>query len=130
MGKGFFYGGEGMAQWKIRPIGQETFLNFEVNPTEYSREKRVEVTYGALNNGETCRVVAPIEFQKEAYQVIWANVSQVQYDFLAGYLNQRVEICDHLGEVSQVYLDGIERQYLASGIQEQRYAVNISVREV
>lgn len=119
-----------MAQWKIRPVGQEIFLNLEVNPTEYNREKKVEVTYGMLSSGESCRIVAPTEFQKEIYQVVWANVSQSQYDFLAGYLNHQMEIQDHLGEVSRVYLDGIERQYLISGTDEQRYAVNISVREV
>lgn len=119
-----------MAQWKVRPVGQEIFLNLEVNPTEYSREKKVEVTYGSLNSGEACRIVAPIEFQKEAYQVVWANVSQSQYDFLSGYVDKKIEIQDHLGEISQVYLDGVVRQYLISGTDEQRYAVNISVREV
>lgn len=119
-----------MAQWKIRPLGQEVFLTLQVNPTEYSREKKVEVTYGALNSGDVCRIVAPIEFQKETYQVVWANVSQSQYDLLAGYVDQQVEIQDHLGEVNRVYLDGVERQYLISGTDEQRYAVNISVREV
>jgi hypothetical protein len=39
-------------------------------------------------------------------------------------------LIDHLGEVMQVWLDGISKEYLISGTGAQRYAVTIKVREV
>ncbi len=119
-----------MVQWKIRPVGQELYIALDVNPSGYGRNKQVEVYYEALTDGGRCRVVAPIEFRKEGFQVIWANLTQDQLDLLQGYVNQKVELQDHLGEVTQVYMDGIEKEYLISGTFEQRYAVKIQVREV
>ena len=49
---------------------------------------------------------------------------------LMGFVNKKVEIVDHLLATSTVYVDGVERQYLLTGTGEQRYAVNIKLREV
>lgn len=119
-----------MAQWKIRPVGQDLSVAFEVNPTEFVKSKSVEVNYEPLVNGSRCRVVAPVIFKKEEFPVVWANVGQDQLELLQSYLGQKAELIDHLGEVMQVWLDGISKEYLISGTGAQRYAVTIKVREV
>lgn len=119
-----------MTKWKIRPVGQQNYLTLDVNPSNYSRSRQVEVTYEQLADGSFCRVVAPITFKKEDIQLIWANVDQAQLDVLTGYLNQKVEIVDHMQATVQAYIDAVEKQYLVSGSPEQRYAVSLKVREV
>lgn len=119
-----------MARWKIRPLGQELSIAFEVNPTEFMKKKSVEVNYEALTDGSRCRVVAPIIIKKEEFPVAWANVSQNQLDLLQSYLNEKVELIDHLGTVMQVYIDGVSSEYIVSGTEEQRYSVTIKVKEV
>lgn len=113
-----------MVKWQIGT------LTLEVNPSSYSRSKQVEVSYEQLADGSQCRVVAPITFKKEEFQLVWANVNQAQLNSLSDYIGQKVVIKDHLNESSTVYVDGVAKQYLISGTPEQRYAVNIKVREV
>lgn len=105
-------------------------MTLDVNPSGYGRSKQVEVAYEQLADGSQCRVVAPIIFKKEEYQLIWANVDQRQLDTLTSYINQKIEIVDHLLASTQAVIDGVEKQYLISAAPEQRYAVNIKVREV
>lgn len=119
-----------MTQWKIREVGQQNFLPLTVNPSSYSRSKQVEVSYDQLLDGNSCRIVAPSAFKKDNFQLIWANVDQAQLDMLLSYINKKVEIVDHTLAMTQAYVDQIDKQYLISGTAEQRYAVNIKVREV
>ena len=119
-----------MAKWKIREVGQQNYLILDVNPSNYGRNKQVDAQYEQLIDGSQCRVVSPITFKKEDIQLIWTNVNQGQLDMLMGYINQKVEIVDHLLATFKAYVDGVEKQYLISGTLEQRYAVNIKLREV
>lgn len=119
-----------MVHWKIREVGQQIYVPLDVNPSGYSRSKQVEASYDQLLDGTSCRVVAPCTFKKDEFQMIWASVNQTQLDILMGYLNKQVEIVDHLLATTQAYIDQIDKQYLISGTSEQRYAVNIRVREV
>jgi|GEM_PF-3258826 len=124
-----------MVKWKIRQFGQENYLDLDVNPTNYGRSKQVDVVYEQLVDGSQCRVVSPITFKKEDVQLVWANVNQAQLDMLMGYINQpaasqKVEIVDHLLATFTAYVDAVEKQYLITGSPEQRYAVNIKLREV
>lgn len=119
-----------MVKWKIREFGQQNYLNLDVNPTNYGRSKHVDVAYEQLIDGSQCRIVSPITFKKEEVQLVWANVNQAQLDMLMGYINKKVEIKDHLLSNLTAYVDGVEKQYLISGAPEQRYAVNIKLREV
>ena len=121
-----------MVKWKIRKVGAEnqSYLTLDVNPSNYGRKQEVDVQYEQLIDGSQCRVVSPITFKKEDIQLIWANVNQAQLDMLTGYINQKVEILDHLLATFKAYVDGVEKQYLISGTLEQRYAVNIKLREV
>lgn len=119
-----------MAKWKIREVGQTSYVTLDVNPSNYGRNKQVDVIYEQLLDGSQCRVVSPLTFKKEDVQLIWANVNQVQLDMLLGYINKKVEIADHLLATTTAYVDGVEKQYLITGTLEQRYAVNIKLREV
>lgn len=119
-----------MVKWKIREVGQQNYLALEVNPSAYGRSKAVDVQYEQLIDGGQCRVVSPVIFKKEEIQLIWANVNQLQFDVLIGYINKKVEIMDHLLATFKAYVDGVEKQYLITGNLEQRYAVNIKLREV
>ncbi len=119
-----------MVKWKIREYGQQNYLNLDVNPTNYSRSKEVDVVYEQLLNGSDCRIVSPVTFKKEDFQLVWANVNQAQLDMLMGYINKKVEVVDHLTATFTAYIDAVEKQYLLSGALEQRYAVNIKLREV
>lgn len=69
----------------------------------------------------------PVSLKQEEYQIIWPDINQNQLDVLAGYLNKKVEIIDHLLETSIVYIDGIQKQYLVATFSEPRYAVSVSV---
>jgi hypothetical protein len=119
-----------MTKWKIRAIGQENYITLDVNPSSYKRSKQVEVSYEQLLNGSECRIVAPSIFKKEEFPLVWANVTQTQLNILNRFINKQVEVVDHLTESFVAYVDGIEKQYLISGMPEQRYAVSIKVREV
>ncbi|MBP2635994.1 MAG: hypothetical protein H6Q72_1901 [Firmicutes bacterium] len=119
-----------MAKWKIREFGQPNYLTLDVNPSSYGRNRQVDVVYEQLIDGSQCRVVSPAEVKKEEMQLIWANVNQEQLDVLMGYINKQVEIVDHLLANVNAYVDGVERQYLVSATDEQRYAINILLREV
>jgi len=119
-----------MAKWKIREVGQTNYLTLNVNPSNYGRTKEVDAQYEQLIDGSQCRVVSPIVFKKEDVQLIWTNVNQAQLDMLMLYINKKVEIVDHLLATFKAYVDGVEKQYLISGTLEQRYAVNIKLREV
>lgn len=119
-----------MIKWKIREVGQQNYLALDVNPSQYSRSRDVDVVYEPLVDGSYCRLVSPSTYKKEDYALVWASVNQAQLDTLTGYINKKVEIVDHLLATSTVYVDGIEKQYLLTGAGEQRYAVNIKLREV
>lgn len=119
-----------MSKWKIREAGQQTFLTLNVNPSGYSRNKQVDVVYEQLVDGSYCRMVSPTTFRKEEFQLVWANVNQAQLDILASFINKKVEVVDHLLATFTAYIDGVEKQYLITGMPEQRYAVTIQVREV
>lgn len=119
-----------MVKWKIREFGQQNYLNLDVNPTNYGRNKEVDVVYEQLIDGSQCRVVAPITFKKEEVQLVWANVNQAQLDMLMGYTGKKAEIVDHLLATFTAYVDAVEKQYLIAGTSEQRYAVGIKLREV
>ncbi len=119
-----------MVKWKIREVGQQNYVVLDVNPSQYSRSRDVDVAYEPLVDGSYCRIVSPSTYKKEDYPLVWASVNQTQLDKLMGFVNKKVEIVDHLLAISTVYVDGIERQYLLTGTVEQRYAVNIKLREV
>jgi hypothetical protein len=119
-----------MVKWKIREFGQQGYLTLDVNPSNYGRSKQVDVVYEQLVDGSQCRIVSPITFKKEEVQLVWANVNQAQLDVLMSYNNKKVEIVDHLLAIFAAWVDGVEKQYLISGTLEQRYAVNIKLREV
>lgn len=119
-----------MVKWKIKEVGQLNYLSLSVNPSNYGRSKEVDAQYEQLIDGSQCRIVSPITFKKENIQLVWANVNQAQLDMLMLYINKKVEIVDHLLATFTAYVDGIEKQYLISGMPEQRYAVNIKLREV
>lgn len=118
-----------MMKWKIREVGQQTYWVMDVNPSQYSRSKEVDVVYEPLLDGSQCRIVSPNIYKKETFPLVWANVNQAQLEILMGYMNKKVEIVDHLLATSTAYVDGIEKQYLLTGTNEQRYAVNIKLRE-
>jgi hypothetical protein len=119
-----------MTKWKIRAIGQENYLTLDVNPSSYKRSKQVEANYEQLVDGSECRVVAPSIFKKEEILLVWASVTQTQLNILNRFINKKLEVVDHLADSFIAYVDGIEKQYLISGMPEQRYAVTIKVREV
>lgn len=119
-----------MVKWKIREYGQQNYLNLDVNPTGYSRSKEVDVVYEQLVDGSDCRIVSPVIFKKEDFQLVWANVTQTQLNMLLGYINKKVEVVDHLTATFTAYIDAVEKQYLLTGAPDQRYAVNIKLREV
>lgn len=119
-----------MVKWKIREFGEQNYVTLDVNPTNYGRSKQVDVVYEQLVDGSQCRIVSPITFKKEEVKLVWANVNQAQFDILLSYINQKVEIVDHLLATFTAYVDAVEKQYLISGTLEQRYAVNIKLREV
>jgi len=119
-----------MVKWKIREVGQTNYVTFNVNPSNYGRSRQVNVGYEQLLNGDECRVVSPSIYKKEDVQLVWAHVDQTQLDMLLGYINKKVEIVDHLLATIIAYVDGVDQQYLLTGTSEQRYAVNIRMREV
>jgi hypothetical protein len=123
-----------MVKWKIRAFGQseDLALELKVNPSNYGRSKQVDVVYEQLVDGSACRIVSPLTFKKEEVQLVWANVDREQLDILMGWVGyvKPVVIKDHLGEIFTAWVDGLEKQYLISGTLEQRYAVNIKLREV
>ncbi len=119
-----------MVKWKIREVGQQNYLTLEINPSDYGRNRQVDVVYEQLVDGSQCRVVSPLIYKKEEVQLVWANVNQGQLDVLMGYINKKVEIVDHLLATVTAYVDGVEKQYLIAGTVEQRYAVKIMLREV
>jgi hypothetical protein len=116
--------------WKIREEGQSQYVPFEINPSTYQRSRQVDASYEQLVDGDSCRIVSPKIYKKEDIQVVWANVTQTQYDLLKNYLNKKVEVVDHNLETFAAYVDGIERQYLISASPVQRYAITLKVREV
>lgn len=119
-----------MVKWKIREYGQQNYITLDVNPTNFGRSKQVDVAYEQLVDGSQCRIVSPVTFKKEDIQLVWANVNQAQLDILMGYINKKIEVVDHLLATFTAYVDAVEKQYLLTGTAEQRYAVNIMLREV
>lgn len=119
-----------MAKWQIREAGAEIWLTLDRNPSDYGRAKQADVVYEDLADGGQCRVMSPTALRRDEFQMVWANVNQDQLDTLMSYINKKVEIKDHLQETTVAYIDAIEKQYLISGGLEQRYAINVKLREV
>lgn len=111
--------------WKIRVVGDLTYERLPMNPTNYSREKVVDVNYEQLLTGGYSRVVSAKSGKQEEVQISWADLGIEEVNVLSKFINKKVEIVDHQLEMTLAYIDGIQKKYLISGRNEPRFAVTL-----
>lgn len=111
--------------WKIRAVGDLTYEIMPMNPTNYSREKVVDVNYEQLLTGGHSRVVSAKSGKQEDVQISWADLGIDEVAALSKFINKKVEIVDHRLEMTVAYIDGMQKKYLISGRNEPRFAVTL-----
>lgn len=111
--------------WKIRVVGESAYEVLPINPTSYSREKMVDVSYEQLLTGGYSRVVSAKSGKQEEIELSWADLGMDEVATLSKFINKKVEIVDHQLEMTLAYLDGIQKKYLISGRNEPRFAVTL-----
>lgn len=111
--------------WKIRAVGESSYSVLPMNPTNYSREKVVDVNYEQLLTGGHSRVVSAKSGKQEQVQISWADLGIDEVTGLSKFINKKVEIVDHRLEMTLAYIDGMQKKYLISGRNEPRFAVTL-----
>lgn len=115
-----------MRKWKIRGEKELDFQDLEINPSQYSRVKQSPVTYEQTLDGGYNRVEIAGGAQEEI-KLVWQGVEQEQADLLVGYLNQKVELMDHLKELMTVFVDSIQKQSLITIANKPQYNLQMTV---
>ena len=113
-------------KWKIRGENEADFRELEKNPTQYTRMKQSPVTYEQTLDGGYNRVEIAGGDQEEI-KLIWQGVDQEQTDLLMGYLNQKVELMDHLRDLMVVFVDSIQKQSLITIANKPQYNLQMTV---
>ena len=111
--------------WKIRVVGELTYDILQSNPTNYSREKVIDVNYEQLLTGGYSRVVSENSTQTEQVQISWADLGSIEVTLLESFINKKVELVDHQMETTFAYVDGLQKKYLISGGIEPRFSVTL-----
>ena len=113
-------------KWKIRGENEADFRELEKNPTQYNRVKQSPVTYEQTLDGGYNRIEI-VGGAQEEIKLIWQGVDQEQTDLLIGYLNQKVELRDHLKDLMIVFVDSIQKQSLITIANKPQYNLQMTV---
>lgn len=119
-----------MNPWKIRKVGSTEVTVLPRNPVSSIRKKQGNVQYEELLTGGYSRLSNQEKIQKEEYQLTWAALSLEEVQGLEQFLNEKVEITNHLLEVSIGYMDSLEKQHLITIDGSPQYGVQVVIREI